>query len=60
MLWTGWHEPLLTLATSRRTWGATERRAASTPAQVPGTGPKAAGLGTSSLIMPALSTLRST
>ena len=38
MLCTGWHEPVLTSATSRRTWGATERRSASTPPQVAGAG----------------------
>jgi hypothetical protein len=38
MLCTGWQEPLVTLATSSRTWGAADRMAASTPSQVVGAG----------------------
>jgi hypothetical protein len=43
MLCTGRHEPSVTLATNSRTWGASERRAASTPAQLVGTGPLMTG-----------------
>jgi hypothetical protein len=60
MLCTGWHEPVLTSATSRRTWGATERTAASTPAQVAGTGVVVAGPIPSLLIRPRLSTVSAT
>ncbi len=60
MLCTGWHEPVLTLATSRRTQGATERTAASTLAQVAGVGAVVAGPILSPLIRPWLSTVSAT
>ena len=61
MLWIGWHEPLLTLATSSRTWGATERTAASTQAQVVGgAGAAVTSPILSPLIRPWLSTVSAT
>ncbi len=60
MLWISWHAPLLTSATSRCTWGATERRVASTSAQLAGVGSVLAGLILSQLTSPRLSTVSRT
>ena len=58
--WTGWHEPPVTSATSSRTWGTADWRAASTPAQVAGAGVGMAGLILSQLISPRRSTVSNT